>query len=235
VVEVYVDHWAFRFGRFAQPKESNGLALDFKLWQHYGDNLEIERAHEVFGQPGRVRVLGIHNRARMGGFDDAVELAQRNGGTPALADVRRDWDKYAVGVALEQAISSEIGAFGRASWNDGRTETYAFTEIDRSISAGGAVRGRAWRRPDDTFGLAFAQNGISDGHRRYLASGGLGVFLGDGQLPNYAAEWILECYYSAAPTPGLWASVGYQLIAHPGYNADRGPVSIFSIRFHAEY
>ena len=234
-IELYLDAWGFRLGRFAQAKQSNGLALDFALWQHFGDNVEIEHAHALVGQPGRVRVLGVRNYARMGGFEEAVALAQQTGGTPDLAAVRRNRSKYAVGLALEQAISTDLGVFGRASWNDGRTETYAFTEVDRSLTLGGTLRGQWWRRPDDTFGLALAQNGISEAHRRYLASGGLGIFLGDGQLPNYAVERIVECYYSFPPTPGLRASAGYQLIDHPAYNADRGPVQIFSIRFHAEY
>jgi len=27
----------------------------------------------------------------------------------------------------------------------------------------------------------------------------------------------------------------YQWIAHPGYNTDRGPVSIFAVRVHAQF
>jgi high affinity Mn2+ porin len=234
-VELYFDDWAFRFGRFAQPKESNGLPIDFKLWQHYGDNLEIEHRHSLGGRPGKLRILGVHNYARMGAFDDAVAFGLQHGATPDLATVRRDQSKFAFGLALEQVLTADLGVFGRFSWNDGRTETYAFMEVDRSLTAGAVMRGRLWHRPDDTVGLGLAQNEISDARRRYLANGGLGVFIGDGQLSNYTPERIAEAYYAFAPTAGLWASVGYQLIGNPAYNADRGPVSVFSIRLHIAY
>jgi hypothetical protein len=234
-IEYYFDDWALRIGRFAQPKESNGLSMDFKLWQHYGDNLEIEHDHTLGSRPGKVRLMGIHNYAKMGAFNDAIDDALQNGGTPAFDNIRRDQSKFAFGLSFEQALTVDLGLFGRASWNDGRTETYAFTEVDRSVTAGAVMRGRTWRRPDDTLGLGMAVEGISDAHRAYLARGGLGAFLGDGQLANYAPERILEIYYSLAAARGFWASAGYQWIGNPAYNADRGPVSVFSIRFHAEY
>jgi high affinity Mn2+ porin len=234
-VEYYHDDWAFRLGRFAQPKESNGLALDFNLWKHYGDNLEIEHAHSIRGRPGKLRLMGGRNHARMAAFAESVDFATAQNKVPDLADVRRDQTKYAVGLAFEQAINADIGVFGRFSWNDGRTETYAFTEVDHAFTAGGVAKGRYWRRPDDAFGVALALEGISGPHREYLDRGGLGPFLGDGQLANYALERVLEVYYACAPVRGLWTSVGYQLIGDPGYNADRGPVSIFTIRVHAEY
>jgi high affinity Mn2+ porin len=234
-LEYYFDEWAFRFGRFAQPKESNGLAMDFKLLQHYGDNLEIEHAHSLRGWPGSVRLMGVRNYARMAAFAEAVDYALGNGGTPDLATVRHDQAKFALGIAIEQSLGPDAGMFGRLNWNDGRTETYAFTEVDRSLTVGAVVRGQRWHRPNDTLGLGLALNGISDAHRAYLARGGLGAFLGDGQLPNYAPEKILEAFYAFAAVRGLWTSAGYQLIINPAYNADRGPVSIFSIRFHAEY
>jgi high affinity Mn2+ porin len=234
-VECYVDDWAVRFGRFAQPKQSNGLALDFALWRHYGDNLELEHAHVLGGRPGKVHLMVVRNAARMADFDEAIAYAAAQGSVPDLAPVRREQAKYAVGLALEQTVASDVGAFARLSWNDGRTETYAFTEVDRSATAGAVMRGRRWRRADDSFGLAVAVDGISPSRRRYLAAGGLGPFLGDGQLRHYARERLLEAYYAAAAARGLWASAGYQLIGDPGYNADRGPVSIFSLRLHAEY
>jgi hypothetical protein len=234
-IEYYFDDWALRIGRFAQPKESNGLSMDFKLWQHYGDNLEIEHDHTLGSRPGKVRLMGIHNYAKMGAFNDAIDDALQNGGTPAFDNIRRDQSKFAFGLSFEQALTVDLGLFGRASWNDGRTETYAFTEVDRSVTAGAVMRGRTWRRPDDTLGLGMAVEAISDAHRAYLARGGLGAFLGDGQLANYAPERILEIYYSLAAARGFWASAGYQWIGNPAYNADRGPVSVFSIRFHAEY
>jgi high affinity Mn2+ porin len=234
-VEYFHDDWAFRFGRFAQAKHSNGQAIDFKLWAHHGDNLEIEHSHSLFGRPGKLRIMGVRNFARMARFSDAIELAAAESKPPTLADVRRNQAKYALGLAWEQSITPQIGVFGRLNWNDGRTETYAFTEVDRSYTIGAVSKGGYWRRPDDAFGFAMALNGISDSHRDYLARGGLGPFLGDGQLSHYGMERLLELYYSSALTRGLWASAGYQWIGNPGYNADRGPVSVFSIRAHVEF
>ncbi|HEY3351787.1 MAG TPA: carbohydrate porin [Polyangia bacterium] len=233
-LEYYRDDWAFRWGHFAQPKESNGLALDFELWEHFGENVEIQHDHRLWGRAGKLRLMGFCNYARMGRFDDAVAYASLHGGPPDFAPVRRNQAKLGFGLGLEQALGRDLGLFGRFSWNDGRTETYAFTEVDQSVSAGLALRGRRWYRPLDTFGVAGVQNGISDGRRAFLAAGGLGPFLGDGQLPRYAPERILEAYYALAALKGLWATGGYQLIGNPGYNAERGPVSVFSVRLHLE-
>jgi high affinity Mn2+ porin len=233
--EYYYNDWAVRFGRFAQAKHSNGQAMDFKLWKHHGDHLEIEHAHSFWGRPGKVRLMGVRNSARMAAFADAIDLAVAENKAPDLAQVRRNQAKYALGLAWEQAITTEVGVFGRLNWNDGRTETYAFTEVDRSYSIGAASKGSRWWRPHDTLGFAMALNGISSNHRDYLARGGFGAFLGDGQLPHYGMERLLEFYYSCLVIPRLWASVDYQWIGNPGYNVDRGPVSVFSIRAHLEF
>jgi high affinity Mn2+ porin len=233
-LEYYHDDWAFRVGRFAQPIHSNGIAIDFKLWAHYGDNLEVEHGHRLWSRAGKVRLYGFRNYAKMGGFRDAVDHAQRNGGTPDLASVRRDRAKYGLGIALEQYLTRDLGLFGRFSWNDGRTETYAFAEIEMSATVGLSMKGRLWRRPDDTVGFAFVQNGLSHDHRDFLAAGGLGIFLGDGRI-NYQAERILEAYYSFRAFKGLWLSLGWQYVWDPAYNADRGPVSLYSCRGHVEF
>jgi hypothetical protein len=232
-VEYYHDAWAFRWGHFAQPVESNGLALDFKLWEHFGENVELQHDHELLGRVGKVRLLGFCNYARMGGFDDAVQYAFRHGGPPDLANVRRNQAKLGFGLGLEQALARDLGVFARASWNDGRTETYAFTEIDLSLTAGVLMQGRRWWRPRDSVGVALVQNGISAAHIAYLANGGLGNFLGDNRLA-YAPERILEAFYSLQVLKGLWATFGYQIIGNPGYNRERGPVSVYSIRAHFE-
>jgi hypothetical protein len=235
VAEAFYDDWVLRFGRFTLPKQSNGLAKDFNLWTHHGDNLEIEHAHLVWGRPGKVRVLGVRNVARMAAFADALDLGAAENKVPDLADVRRNQAKVALGLSFEQAISPEIGVFGRLSWNDGRTETYAFAEVDSSYTLGAVSKGTWWRRPDDTLGFAMALNAISSSHRDFLARGGLGPFLGEGHLPHYAMEKLLEVYYSSTIIRGIWASAGYQLVGNPGYNNDRGPVSIFSFRVHLEF
>lgn len=234
-LEWYRDDWALRAGRLAQPIESNGLALDPDLLAHYGDTVEVEHAHALLGLPGKVRVAAFHNRARMGAFRDALAWAAANGGVPDVGAVRRDQSKWGFGASLEQAVLPDVGVFARFSANDGRTETYAFAEIERSFSAGVSVRGRPWRRPGDTLGVAFVENGISAAHRAYLAAGGVGFLIGDGRLDRYAPERIVEAYYSVAAARGLWVSVDAQRVEAPAYNADRGPVNVLGIRVHVEY
>jgi hypothetical protein len=242
VLEYYVDGWTLRAGRFMQPKESNGPRLDWSVFAHYGDQAEIEHAYEIAGHPGKLRLLAFRNRARMGSFQDAIDAWRAGGsvGVPAVADVRGEQTKTGFGINLEQALSADLGAFLRASRNDGATETYAFTEVERSVSGGLSLKGTAWGRPDDVVGLGAVQNGLSPAHRQYLANGGLGAFIGDGAPPaganyRYAGEQIVEGYYSIAALKGTWISLDWQHARHPGYNADRGPVNIAGLRLHFEY
>lgn len=234
-VEYYHDDWAFRIGRFAQPKESNGLALDLDLLKHYGDVVEVEHDHTLWGQPGKVRVAGFHNFARMGSFRDALQYAAANGGVPDVGNVRREQSKYAFGVSLEQNVLPDVGIFARYSYNDGRTETYAFAEIERSLTAGVNVKGRRWHREGDTLGFAWADNNLSDAHRDYLRGGGLGFLIGDGRLDSYGAEQILEAYYSLNAFRGFWVTLDAQHIVNPAYDAVRGPVNIVGGRAHLEF
>ncbi len=233
-LEYYRDAWVFRIGRFAQPRESNGLALDLDVLDHYGDTIEIEHGHVLWGQPGKLRVAGIHNFARMGSFRDALRYAASNGGVPDVANVRRNQSKYGLGLSVEQNVVEDVGLFARFSMSDGRTETYAFAEIERSLTAGVSVQGRSWGRERDTLALAWAVNGLSAAHQDYLAAGGLGFLIGDGRL-DYRPEQILEAYYSFNAFRGFWFSVDAQRIANPAYNADRGPVNIIGCRVHVEH
>ncbi len=234
-LEYYHDDWAFRIGRFLQPVESNGLALDFDILRHYGDTVEVEHGHTLFGQPGKVRVAGFRNHARMGSFREAVQHAAVQGGPPTVGDVRREQSKYGVGVGVEQNVLADLGLFARYSYADGQTETYTFAEIERSFAAGASMKGRRWRRDGDTLGVAVVVNGLSDAHRDYLAAGGVGFLIGDGRLERYRSEQILEAYYSFNAFRGFWVTLDGQHIANPAYNAARGPVNIAGIRFHAEY
>ena len=217
-----------------QPAESNGLPLDKKILTHYGDQIELERAHTINGQPGKLRLLAFRNKANMGQFRDALLEAAINGGTPDVGKVRRENIKYGFGFNLEQNLTPELNVFTRASWNDGASETYAFTEIERSFSSGAAVKGILWGRHADMVGVAFVRNGLSRVHQEYLAAGGHGAFIGDGQL-TYRPETIVEAYYSANVAKSTWITLDLQHIANPAYNADRGPVKVASIRFHTEF
>jgi len=234
-LEWYHDDWVVRAGRFLQPKEPNQQALDARILRHYGDQIELEHAHMLGDQPGKLRLLAFRNRARMSRFQDALDLAARTGALPSIDDVRHgEQSKRGFGLNVEQAVSDDVGVFGRASWADGKTETYAFTEIDRSISGGVVVKGGAWGRAQDSAGFAMARNGLSKVRREYLAAGGLGFFIGDGRL-NYRPEVVLETFYSLNLTRQTWLTLDWQHIRNPAYNADRGRVNVASVRLHAEF
>ena len=234
-LEWYHDDWVVRAGRFIQPKEPNHQALDPRIFQHYGDQIEVEHAHTIGGQPGKLRVLSYRNRAKMSRFQDALDLAARTGGTPDINDVRTgEQFKQGFGLNLEQAVSGDVGLFARASWADGKTETYAFTEIDRSLSGGVLVKGASWGRGQDSFGVALTRNGLSKVRRDYLAAGGMGFFIGDGRL-NYRPEAVFEAFYNLNLTKAAWITVDWQHIRNPAYNADRGPANVVSVRLHTEF
>ncbi|WPB55014.1 carbohydrate porin [Xylophilus sp. GOD-11R] len=232
------DDWTVRAGRGIQPRESNGLKLDHQFFRHYGDQVELERRWQAQGRPGALRLLAFRNVAVMGGFQDALDYASANGTTPAVAPVRERRVKTGAGINLEQEVADGIGVFGRLARNDGKSETYAFAEIDRSMSVGAVVQGGRWGRAKDTFGIAVAQNGLSPEHRDYLAAGGSGFFVGDGRL-RYKPETIGEVFYRIA-LPNLKKlenalTLGFQHIRNPAYNADRGPVRVVSLRLHTEF
>ena len=234
-LEWYRDAWAVRAGRFIQPRQPNQQQLDRDIFQHYGDQIELEHAHAIGDQPGKLRVLLFRNRAKMSRFQDALDLAAQTGGTPDINAVRTgEQSKHGFGLNVEQAVSSDIGLFARASCADGRTETYAFTEIDRSLSSGVLIKGSAWKRGQDNVGIAVARNGLSQVRRNYLAAGGFGFFIGDGRL-NYRPEAILEVFYNARLAKAAWVTLDWQHILNPAYNAGRGPADVASVRLHTEF
>lgn len=232
--------WALRAGRFELPRQPNGQSLDTRLFSHHGDQIELERGYDVGGLIGKVRALWFRNTAIMGQFGDALDLAaqQASGGQTAdTAAVRHRQHKQGWGLAWEQGLTKDLGAFARVARSDGRSEVYAFAEIDQSASAGLALQGGSWGRGTDTVGLAIAQNGLSTLHQRYLASGANGFFVGDGAL-DYRAERTLEGYYSLS-LPDGWAhhstvSLDVQHTSNPAYNRDRGPVMVWGIRLHTQ-
>ncbi len=233
-LEYYRDNWTFRAGRFAVPKESNGLDLNFNFNQFHGDQVEIERAHEIGGQPGKVRLLGFRNVEFMGKFQDALDYAAMHGGAPDVANVRRSNVKYGYGINLEQSLTNDLGVFTRASWNDGETEMFSYTEVERSLQAGASMKGMRWGRQQDTVGVALVQDGLSKVHQEYLAAGGTGFLIGDGKL-NYRPEQVFEGYYSIGLAKSSWLTLDYQHFNNPAYNADRGPVTVWGMRLHSEF
>jgi high affinity Mn2+ porin len=234
-MEYYHDDWVLRAGRFMVPRESNGLQLNFSIMKYHGDQIEVEHAHSIDGQPGKLRILYFRNAARMGKFQDALDYATNNGGTPVVANVRKSNAKHGYGASLEQNLTSDLGLFARTSWADGETETYSFTEIERSQQVGFVLKGTGWDRGRDNVGVVFVRNGLSPVHRKYLAAGGLGFFIGDGRL-NYHPEQIIEGYYSVALSRVNAVSFDVQRIVNPAYNGDRrGPVDVIGVRLHLEF
>jgi high affinity Mn2+ porin len=140
-----------------------------------------------------------------------------------------------VSINLEQQVTDTIGIFARAGWADGSVEPWDFTDIDGTLLAGISLSGKAWGRKDDTIGIAAVVNDISKVHEQFFNDGSLGIVIGDGQLPHPGLEKIIEAYYSYALTSAARLSFDYQFIDNPGYNTDRGPVSVFSGRFHSQF
>ena len=233
-LEYIGDAWSVRLGRFLQPLESNGLELDTRMFEHYGDILEFEKRYSLAGKPGVARLLFWRNKARMGRFSDALQLGAATGTTPDLANVREEHAKLGVGLSVMQRVNDSLGVFARANMSDDKTETYAFTEIGRQVAAGGVLNGNAWGRPRDVVGLAMSVNMLGSHHQAYLAAGGLGAFLGDGAL-RYGPEQIVELFYSFQPVKYLSISPDFQYIRNPGYNRDRGPAKFYGVRLHAEF
>jgi hypothetical protein len=237
--EWYRNDWVLRLGRMSGPQQPNGLPLDLALGKHYGDQLEVEHAHTLGEQPGKIRLLAWRNRAVTASFKDALDWLNAHpgqySGPTALVEARNgEKIKYGLGINVEQAISDNAGFFLRAMQADGRTETYAFTEADGSLSTGLSFRGAPWGRADDTLGLSLARNTISEDRRRFLEAGGISFFIGDGAL-RYRPETIFEGYYSLKAGKAIWLTADYQRIQNPAFNADRGPMNVYALRFHAEF
>jgi high affinity Mn2+ porin len=238
--EWYQGRWTLRGGVFdlsATPAGGDspaafGLDPTFGQFQLVG---EIEERHDLWGQPGKIKVTGFLSRGRAGHFQDAVTLAQLTGAPADITAVRSYTSRPGLSLNLEQQVAESVGVFARAGWADGNVEPWDFTDIDRTIAGGVSLSGKIWGRPDDTFGVAGIVNGITAAHQAFLNAGGLGLLVGDGQLPNPAAEKIVELYYSYALTSATRLSFDYQHIVNPGYNTDRGPVDVFAGRFHVQF
>jgi high affinity Mn2+ porin len=205
-------------------------------WSHTRPT-EAERRHELLGMPGKVLVTLFDSRGRMALLNDAVNLAQTSGEGihETLVAVRRFRDRTGVSLNLEQQLSPDLGMFARAGKASGDVEAYEFSDIDRTISAGLSLKGTRWSHADDTVGVAVILNGISAARERFLNAGGLGILVGDGQLPHPGSEQILETYYRLALARWLQLTFDYQYVINPAYNTDRGPVSIFAVRVHAQF
>lgn len=229
--ELQLGKFNVKAGVAALPDVANGPDLSTDFSESLEALGEISKTIKINKRPGKIALLGFYNRTHMGSYAQASQMA-----TPYLrATQTAGRQKYGFGFNMQQELSDMFGAFVRLGWNDGKTETWCFTEIDQTATIGLSANGHKWKRPQDNFGVSLIANGISEDHRNFLAKGGYGFMLGDGKL-NYANEFISEVYYSFKPLKkDLWFTADYQFCMNPGYNADRGPVHIFALRAHVQF
>lgn len=230
-------NWGFRFAEALMPKVANGIDLVWRPWQVHAENFEYELRKGIIPKKGgAVRILAFTNYANMGIYRAAI--AQFKEGLVPVPDItHHPWHitrKYGFGVNVEQNLTHYLTAFARFGWNNGKTESFAYTEVDQTFAGGVGANGAWWHRKYDRAGVALVTNAICKDHQEYLADGGLGFLLGDGAL-HYGRENIVESYYTAHVWRGIYVAPGLQHIVNPGYNRDRGPVLIPSFRLHLEF
>ena len=230
--EWYQGPWTTRAAVFDLSVVPNSTTLDGRLGQFQLIG-EVERRYKLGARDGKLAVTGYLTRGRMARFADAIAAA--GGGVPDPASVRRYATRTGIGANLEQQLTDQVSLFARAGIAQGDREAYEFTDVDRTVAVGLSVSGDRWGRKDDTVGLAGVVNAISKVHQRYLAAGGLGILVGDGRLPHYGAERIVEAFYSAAVTKGVKVSLDGQVLDNLAYNRDRGPATVLAVRLHAQF
>jgi len=239
ILEYHDRNYVLRFAEALMPKVANGVHLDADLSRARAENIELELHGRVLPNKhvGIVRLLTFVNHANMGDYREAVDSWLANPVTPRPEITAHSLTtslKYGFGINFEQPLTDWFGVFGRWGWNEGQHESYAYTEVDQTWQIGVGGSGQRWGRKFDRFGLVFVSNGISHEHARYLAYGGYGFLIGDGKL-NYGRENILESYYTVHLWRGIFPAVGLQYAVNPGYNKDRGPVLVPSVRLHLEF
>ena len=247
-VELNQPKWALRYGFFQMAHDKNGFTGDDQFLMSpqsgaYGPFLrswammtELERRYNLHSHPGAVRFLAWLNDADMASYTTATALLLANPGNVEgdIGAARAYRYKYGFGLNWEQEVGANMGLFSRLGWNDGHEEAWTFTDVNWTASLGASVKGAAWRRPDDTFGLAGVVSGASRDNQKFLEAGGLDMLDGDGAL-NYGCEKVLETYYNFKIYKNVHATLDYQFITDPAFNRDRGPVSVFGARFHWEF
>jgi high affinity Mn2+ porin len=236
VVDYEDRNWGFKFGEGLMPKVANGIDLVWKPWQAHAENYQYELRRGVIPwKPGAIRLLAYTNYANMGIYRQQIAIAEQTHTTPDITD--HPWRitrKYGFGINIEQNLTPYLTAFGRFGCDNGKTESFAYTEDDQTFSGGVGANGAWWHRKQDRAGVAFVTNAIKKDHQQYLALGGLGFLLGDGGL-SYGREDIVESYYTAHVWRGVYLGPGLQHINHPGYNRVRGPVLVPGFRLHVEF
>lgn len=233
VLEYVTPGHELKYGFSLMPLTANGNDMNWDIGRSGSHTVEYTHRHAIGNKPGAIRLLAFYTTTNMGNYRQSISVSPQS---PDIKSTRAyGRTKYGIGINAEQDMTAILGCFFRASWNDGNNETWAFTEIDRSVSGGFVLRGDKWKRKQDNIGLAYVASGISVPHREYLEAGGKGFMLGDGNL-DYTWEQLAEIYYSAELVKNqLYVTGVYQFLFAPGYNLDRkGPVNVFSVRVHAQ-
>jgi high affinity Mn2+ porin len=239
VAELIKPAWSIKVSSVAVPRIANFHLLEYKIPKAHSETIEIDHTHFIRKKEGHVRVIVSNTKSKAPSYEQGLHaLATKDS---FLLDVisgnaentSYGGKKFGLGVNLEQNLTDQVGIFSRLGWNDGKYASWAFTEIDRTLTVGISTKGTGWHRVDDVVGIAAVENAISKNHKEFLQAGGYGFIIGDGRL-NYGYESIVEFFYNTRLLNFLWASFDYQFVNNPGYNKDRGPVHVFAVRVHVE-
>ncbi len=240
VTELVKRKWAIKLSSVAVPTIANAPKMEYVLPGAHSETVEVERKILLNKRPGKLRFIISNTHSRAPSYQEGLKAIADND-TLLLNVISGDAEnktyggkKFGLGFSGEQELTHDLGIFMRAGWNDGKDVSWAFTEIDQTLSAGLSLKGAKWKRADDVFGFAGVVSGISSGHREFLKSGGYGFIIGDGNL-NYGHEAIMEVYYNAHLFKSFWFTADYQFVNNPGYNKDRGPVNAVAFRGHVEF
>jgi high affinity Mn2+ porin len=245
VVELNQPRWALRYGFFQVPNTQNGFTADDKIlmippaggdgpfFRSWGMVTEFERRY-ASAHPGAIRVLSFVNEANTIGYREATPLLKTNGPAADLSSARAYRRKYGFGLNWEQKITDNVGVFSRLGWNNGQVEGWMYNDSNWTASLGMSVKGTSWRRTNDAFGLAYVVSGASRSNQEFLEAGGTDILDGDGAL-TYGSEKVTEAYYNFQIWKAIHTTVDYEFVDNPAFNRDRGPVSVFGIRFHWQF
>jgi high affinity Mn2+ porin len=237
VVEYYTPGWALRAGTALMPTYANGPVLNFDWLKTNSETFEVQKMYSWHNRPGSTRLLLYYNTSKAPAYQTVIDnyLNGKDTSLDVIYGTNYGGQKFGIGISSDQSITERLQGFIRLGWNNGKTATWAFAEIDNSMNLGMRYYGIGKGRMADNIGLAFVSNGISAGHREFLNIGGYGFMIGDGKLPNYTRENIIELFYEVKLFEQLFATIDYQFVSHPAYNLDRGPVSLLAARVHIQF
>ena len=235
LIDLNQKHWALRAGYFLLPVESSTNYFDTHVFRHGQYTVEFDLRYKLVGRPGKLQLFGWLSHGNIGSYADALAAPLATPNYPDVALTRgRDRYNYGFVLSAEQVLTDDLGVFSRVSWSPERVESMGWTDCGQSVSLGATLGGTPWHRRNDSIGVAGVIEGLSPTARQYFESGGMGILIGDGRM-SYRPEAVLEAYYAYSPVQSATLTLDYQLIGASGYNADRGPISIFSLRAHGAF